>query len=44
MKIILPVAGKGTRLRPHTHTISHPLLTDPTFPFLLSMTESYCSV
>ena len=20
MKIILPVAGKGTRLRPHTHT------------------------
>ena len=20
MKILLPVAGKGTRLRPHTHT------------------------
>ena len=20
MKVILPVAGKGTRLRPHTHT------------------------
>lgn len=26
MKVIIPLAGKGTRLRPHTHTVPKPLL------------------
>jgi glucose-1-phosphate thymidylyltransferase len=26
MKVIIPVAGIGTRLRPHTHTAPKPLL------------------
>ncbi len=26
MKVVIPVAGKGTRLRPHTHTVPKPLL------------------
>lgn len=26
MKIIMPIAGKGTRLRPHTHVIPKPLI------------------
>ena len=26
MKIVIPLAGKGTRLRPHTHTVPKPLL------------------
>lgn len=26
MQIIIPLAGKGTRLRPHTHTVPKPLL------------------
>ena len=26
MKLIIPMAGRGTRLRPHTHTIQKPLL------------------
>jgi len=26
VKVILPLAGKGTRLRPHTHTVPKPLL------------------
>lgn len=27
MKVIIPVAGTGTRLRPHTHSLPKPLLT-----------------
>ena len=26
MKVIIPLAGKGTRLRPHTHTVPKPML------------------
>jgi glucose-1-phosphate thymidylyltransferase len=26
MKLIIPMAGKGTRLRPHSHTTPKPLL------------------
>ncbi|HWK89227.1 MAG TPA: sugar phosphate nucleotidyltransferase, partial [Longimicrobium sp.] len=26
MKVVMPVAGKGTRLRPHTHVTPKPLL------------------
>lgn len=26
MKVVIPLAGKGTRLRPHTHTVPKPLL------------------
>ena len=26
MKVIIPLAGKGTRLRPHTHTTPKPML------------------
>ncbi len=26
MKVIIPLAGKGTRLRPHTHTVPKPLM------------------
>jgi glucose-1-phosphate thymidylyltransferase len=26
MKVIIPLAGKGTRLRPHTHVTPKPLL------------------
>jgi glucose-1-phosphate thymidylyltransferase len=26
MQVIIPVAGKGTRLRPHTHTLAKPLM------------------
>ena len=26
MKVIMPVAGKGTRLRPHTHLVPKPML------------------
>ena len=26
MKVVMPVAGKGTRLRPHTHLVPKPLL------------------
>jgi glucose-1-phosphate thymidylyltransferase len=26
MKVVIPLAGKGTRLRPHTHTVPKPML------------------
>ena len=26
MKVIIPLAGKGTRLRPHTHLVPKPML------------------
>src|ERR687885_1403524 len=26
MKVIIPLAGKGTRLRPHTHVVPKPML------------------
>ena len=26
MKVIIPLAGKGTRLRPHTHVTPKPML------------------
>ena len=26
MQVIIPLAGKGTRLRPHTHLVPKPLL------------------
>ena len=26
MKVIIPLAGKGTRLRPHTYTVPKPML------------------
>ena len=26
MKVVIPLAGKGTRLRPHTHVTPKPLL------------------
>ena len=26
MQVIIPLAGKGTRLRPHTHMVPKPLL------------------
>ncbi len=26
MQVIIPVAGKGTRMRPHTHTTAKPLM------------------
>jgi len=26
VKVVMPVAGKGTRLRPHTHVTPKPLL------------------
>ena len=26
MKLIIPMAGRGTRVRPHSHTVPKPLL------------------
>lgn len=42
MKVIIPLAGKGTRLRPHTHTVPKPMLRvagKPVIAYLLDDLE-----
>lgn len=40
MKAVIPVAGKGTRLRPHTHTIPKPLVHVAGKPILAHIIDS----
>ncbi len=43
MKAVIPVAGKGTRLRPHTHTIPKPLVNVAGKPILGHIIEDLLS-
>jgi len=40
MKVIIPLAGKGTRLRPHTHTKAKPLVNVAGKPVLAHILDS----
>ena len=40
MKAVIPVAGKGTRLRPHTHTIPKPLVNVAGKPILAHIIDA----
>jgi glucose-1-phosphate thymidylyltransferase len=40
LKAVIPVAGKGTRLRPHTHTIPKPLVNVAGKPILAHIIEA----
>src|SRR5512145_2789158 len=40
MKIIIPMAGKGTRLRPHTLTVPKPLIPVAGKPIIQRLVES----
>jgi len=44
MKAVIPVAGKGTRLRPHTHTIPKPLVNVAGKPILAHIIDSLVAV
>ena len=39
MKVIIPLAGKGTRLRPHTHTTPKPMLKIAGKPVMVYILE-----
>ncbi|MFH1849765.1 MAG: sugar phosphate nucleotidyltransferase [archaeon] len=44
MQVIIPLAGKGTRLRPHTHTVAKPLVRvagKPVLAHILDMLKPY---
>jgi glucose-1-phosphate thymidylyltransferase len=43
VKAVIPVAGKGTRLRPHTHTIPKPLVNVAGKPILGHIIEALCA-
>lgn len=44
MKAVIPVAGKGTRLRPHTHTIPKPLVNVAGKPILAHIIDALYEV
>ncbi len=43
MKLVIPMAGKGTRLRPHSHTLPKPLLPLAGKPLLERIIDSFRS-
>ncbi|HEX9151032.1 MAG TPA: sugar phosphate nucleotidyltransferase, partial [Flavobacterium sp.] len=44
MKIIIPMAGRGSRLRPHTLTIPKPLIPIAGKPIVHRLVEDIASV